>query len=163
MRRLIAAATLVLVACATPGEGVVISEIEPSALPASVTMAIAAERAGFTTEEVLKKVRDGRTYYDVEGELADGSELEFDVLVEGDTARIVEIQRDLAWDGLPEAVRKVGLEASGGAIPVRIIESVQTDGAVIYELFAEGQPADPAHEIFVRGGNVTLLAERWVH
>lgn len=163
MRQLIFAAAFGLAACATASEDVVITEIAPSALPASVATVIAAERDDFTAQEVLKKVRDGRTYYDVEGELDDGSELEFDVLMEGDTARIVEIQRDLSWSEVPDAVRTVGLEAANGAVPVRIIESVQTDGAVIYELFADGKPSDPAYEVRVFGGKAELLDERWLH
>lgn len=157
-----ALAGFAVAACATTDD-VVITEIEPEALPASVTAAIAAERPDFTVEEVLKKVRDGRTYYDVEGEVADGSELEFDVLLDGETATIVEIQRDLAWDEVPDAVKSVTLIASEGAVPVRTIESTQTDGSVIYELFAEGQPADPAYEVRVHGGTVELLDERWIH
>lgn len=157
-----ALAGLLLAACATTTD-VVTTQIEPGALPASVTAAIAAERPDFEVEEVLKKVRDGRTYYDVEGEVADGSELEFDVLMDGETARIVEIQRDLAWADVPDAVQSVALFASEGAEPMRTIESTQTDGAVIYEFFAEGQPADPAWEVRVRGGKVELLDERWIH
>ncbi|MEL6955387.1 MAG: hypothetical protein AAFO88_01970, partial [Pseudomonadota bacterium] len=87
----------------------------------------------------------------------------FDVLMEGEEARIVEIQRDLSWSDVPADVREVGLEASGGALPVRTIESTQTDGSVIYELFADGKPSDPAYEVRVRGGEVELLSERWVH
>lgn len=157
-----ALASLLLASCATT-EDVVITEIEPAALPASVTAAIAAERPDFEVEEVLKKVRDGRVYYDVEGEVADGSELEFDVLINGEEAQIVEIQRDLAWSDVPEEVRNVALSASEGADPVRTIESTQTDGAVIYEFFADGQPSDPAWEVRVHGGEVKLLDERWVH
>lgn len=152
-----------LAACASSANDVVITEIAPAALPASVVDAIAAERPGFTIEEVQKKVRDGRTYYDVEGEVADGSELEFDVLMDGDAAEIVEIQRDLEWDTVPAEVRTVALDASGGAVPVRTIESTQTDGAVIYEFFASGQPADPAWEVRVHAGEVELLDERWMH
>ncbi|MGB3626429.1 MAG: hypothetical protein WA989_11385 [Henriciella sp.] len=157
-----AMAGLILAACATT-EDVVITELDLSALPASVTAAIAAERPDFEVEEVMKKVRDGRTYYDVEGELGDGSELEFDVLMEGENARIVEIQRDLEWSDVPEDVRTVAPDASDGAEPVRTIESTQTDGAVIYEFFADGQPSDPAWEVRVRGGEVELLDERWMH
>ncbi|MEQ9317463.1 MAG: hypothetical protein RLN72_16560 [Henriciella sp.] len=157
-----ALAGLLIAACATT-EDVVITEIQPAALPASVTAAIAAERPDFEIEEVLKKVRDGRVYYDVEGEVADGSELEFDVLMDGDEAQIVEIQRDLEWAAVLEEVRTVALGASDGAEPVRTIESTQTDGSVIYEFFADGQPSDPAWEVRVHGGEVKLLDERWVH
>ena len=163
MKCLITSATVGIAACTTTPPGVVITEVAPSELPASVMTVIAAERADFTAGDVLKKVRDGRTYYDVEGELEDGSELEFDVLMDGDTAMIVEIQRDLVWSEVPADVRAMALEAFAGAEPVRIIESVQTDGAVIYELFTEGEPADPAFEVRVHGGDVELLTERWVH
>ena len=162
----LAAASLSLVAaCATAAtDEVVITEIPVDALPPSVPQAIAAERDGFTIGEVLRKVRDGRTYYDVEGELADGSELEFDILMGADgSAEIVEIQRDLEWADVPPEVRDAALVASDGELPVRIIESVQTDGSVIYELFAEGQPADPAYEVRVHAGEVETLSERWIH
>ena len=148
----------------TPGDDVVITELAPEALPASVTEAIAAERPNFTPSEVLKKVRGDRVYFDVEGEDGDGSEIEFDVLMQEDgSAQMVEIQRDLEWSDVPEEVRSIALEASGGETPVRTIESLQTDGAVIYELFTEGVPADPTWEIRVHGGEVALLNERWIH
>jgi len=39
-------------------------------------------------------------------------------------------------------------------------ESAQADGsAVIYELFAAGQPATPALEVRVRGGRAEVLKE----
>lgn len=154
-----------IAACASHAvSDVQITEIEPAALPTSVTEAIAAERADFTIEEVLQKIRDGRTYYDVEGEIANGSELEFDVLMGDDgSAEIVEIQRDLEWSEIPAEVQEQALIASDGVLPVRIIESVQTDGAVIYELFAEGNPADPAYEVRVHAGEVETLSERWIH
>ena len=160
---LAASGLLLLGACASSASDVVITEIAPSALPASVIAAVEMERPGFEIEEVLKKVRDGRTYYDVEGELADGSELEFDILMDGDKAQIVEIQRDLEWADVPEEVQKIALEASNGAVPVRTIESTQTDGAVIYELFADGMPSDPSWEVRVHGGEAELLDERWMH
>lgn len=160
---LAASGLLLLGACASSASDVVITEIAPSALPASVIAAVETERPGFEIEEVLKKVRDGRTYYDVEGETAEGAEIEFDVLMHGDLAEIVEIQRDLDWADIPEDVRAIALDASGGAEPVRVIESTQTDGAVIYELFADGQPADPAWEVRVHAGKVELLTERWLH
>ena len=152
-------------ACASaPADEVVITEIEPSSLPASVLAAISQERPDFKIEEVLKKVRDNnRVYYDVEGEISDGSELEFDILMDGDKAQIVEIQKDLEWNEVPSEVQEIMLGASDNAIPVRTIESTQTDGAVIYEFFAEGVPADPSWEVRVHGGSAELLDERWVH
>lgn len=164
MKQILASIALItLAACTTAPANVEITEVAPDALPASVDEAIAAERPDFKAAEVLKKVRDGRTYYDVEGETADGMEIEFDILIRGDTAEIVEIQRDLSWEDLPEDVRVLTLETTGGIQPVRIIESIQTDGAVIYELFAEGHPSDPAHEIRSHAGQLEVLEERWQH
>ena len=159
----LALATIAMSACTTTPHDVEITEVSPDALPSAVRQAIAAERADFQVEEVLKKTRDGRVYYDVEGKIADGSELEFDILMKGDVAHIVEVQRDLTWPDVPAEVRAVALEASGNFEPVRIIESVQTDGSVIYELFKHGQPDDPAYEVRVHAGKVELLQERWEH
>lgn len=131
-------------------------------LPASVTAAIEAERSGFTPLEVLKKVRDGRTYYDVEGELADETELEFDILMTGNIAEIVEIQRDLAFEDMPAEVQAM-VDETESTRPVRIIESVQTDGSVIYEFFAPDAPVDPAYEIRSHEGKLERLTERWMH
>ena len=85
------------------------------------------------------------------------------MLVSSEEAQIVEIQRDLTWSDVPGEVQSVALASIGDAIPVRIIESVQTDGAVIYELFADRKPAEPDMEIRVYAGKVTLLTERWKH
>jgi len=115
---------------------------------------------GFRISQAQKKIRDGRTYYDVEGGLPDGSELEFDILMRPAGPEIVETQRDIAWADAPESVRA----AAPGVAPARVIESTQTDGMVIYELFALERPADPAMEIALRpDGTVGLLKERWLH
>ncbi|MEO0467157.1 MAG: hypothetical protein AAF216_11505 [Pseudomonadota bacterium] len=163
MKALFPAAVVILAGCAVSSSDVEITEIAPSELPSTVMAAISAERGDFTVVEVLKKVRDGRIYYDVEGVISDGSELEFDVLLDGESARVVETQRDLVWADVPADVRTLALEVSGGVEPVRIIESLQTDGAIIYELFAAGQPGDPAFEIGARDGAIELLDERWMH
>ena len=155
--------TAALSGCQTAPPEAVITEIAAEDLPASVSMVIAAERPDFAVTEVLKKVRGTRVYYDVEGDLPDGSEIEFDVLMDGDAAQIVEIQRDLDWANVPTEVRTKALAASEGAIPVRTIESTQTDGAVIYEFFAANKPKDPAYEVRVHQGAVELLSERWIH
>lgn len=158
MKRLMLIALAGLAGCTTAPNPATVSP-----LPDDVLAVITAERPGFVYDEHERKDRDGRTYYDVEGTNGDGAEIEFDVLMTDRGPRIVEIQRDLDWSDVPAEVRAMALEASGGAEPVRIIESVQTDGAVIYELFADGQPSDPAFEVRVLGGEVELLTERWIH
>jgi hypothetical protein len=46
---------------------------------------------------------------------------------------------------------------------VRVIESTQNDGAVIYELFAPGQPKTPALEVSWKDGKAKVLTEAWPH
>jgi hypothetical protein len=47
--------------------------------------------------------------------------------------------------------------------PVRVIESTQTDGSVIYELFAAGAPEKPSLEVRVVEGKAEVLKEEWLH
>jgi hypothetical protein len=46
---------------------------------------------------------------------------------------------------------------------VRVIESTQTDGSVIYELFAQGAPEKPSLEVRVTDGKAEVLEEEWKH
>ncbi|MFN7179960.1 hypothetical protein [Hyphomonas sp.] len=141
-----------------------ITEIAPEDLPADVRALAESAAEGFIVSEVLRKVRDGRTYYDVEGGLPDGSEIEFDILMTDAGPEIVEIQRDLDWANVPEAVRAAADAAAQGMSPARVIESTQTDGVIIYELFAPGAPVDPAMEVSLSPqGDVSVLTERWPH
>jgi hypothetical protein len=154
-------AVVTLAGCASTGApDVQITELGPGDVPEDVRVLAEGAAQGFLISGVQKKVREGRTYFDVEGNLPDGSELEFDILLTPAGPEIVETQRDIAWAEAPEAVRAAAPEVS----PVRVIESTQADGAVIYELFAPGAPADPAIEIALdTQGNARLLAERWPH
>lgn len=141
-----------------------ITEIAPADLPADVRALAESAAEGFVISEALRKVRDGRTYYDVEGDLPDGSEIEFDILMTDAGPEIVEIQRDLDWADVPDAVRAAAEAAAPGVSPARVIESTQTDGVIIYELFAPGAPADPAMEVSLSPqGDVSVLTERWPH
>lgn len=158
------ALTASLAACASPPlDSVEITDLPAAELPAEVRALAESAAAGFVVSEAQRKVRDGRTYYDVEGELPDGGEIEFDILMTVAGPEIVEIQRDLAWTEVPAAARAAAEAAAPGLVPARIIESRQTDGAVIYELFAPGAPADPAMEVSFSGGIATVLEERWPH
>ena len=153
-----------LAACtaAEPPE-VEITKLQTDEIPADVRALAEGARPGFVIEEVQKKVRDGRTYFDVEGELPDGSEIEFDILMTQAGPEIVEIQRDLDWADVPDEVRAAAEASRAGLTPERVIESVQTDGTVIYELFAPGEPADPAMEVSFADGVAKVLEERWPH
>ncbi|PHY22244.1 hypothetical protein [Caulobacter sp. BP25] len=132
-------------------------------LPVAVVAAIKAVAPAMVIQEAELKEREGRRYYDVEGVMPDGSEIEFDLLEENSRWRIVETQRDIAWRDAPKPVRDAAA-ASGKAItPVRVIESTQSDGMVIYELFAAGKPKEPSMEVSLKDGRAKVLAEVWPH
>ncbi len=139
-----------------------ITDLSAADIPAEIVNLVTIASPGLQIGEAQKKVRDGRTYFDVEGETAEGEEIEFDVLMTENGPEIVEIQRDLAWSEVPEIASQAALEV-GDVNPVRVIESKQPDGSIIYELFAEGQPGDPAMEVRVVDGVAEVLAERWPH
>lgn len=140
-----------------------ITELKPAELPSAVTALVKGTAPGITITEAQKKEREGRIYFDVEGTTPDG-EIELDVMQTGDGAySVVEIQRDIAWTAAPAEVRAAAAKAEKKVEPVRVIESKQTDGSVIYELFAAGLPKDPSLEIMVKNGQVSVLKEVWPH
>jgi len=107
---------------------------------------------GYTRVRVLERV------------LPDGAEIEFDLLETGGAWKIVETQRDIAWAATPQPVRDAAVKAVPKVAPVRVIESTQDDGTVIYELFAEGQPKTPSLEVsWKKGGTAKVLTEVWPH
>lgn len=128
--------------------------------PPEVLAAVKAAMPQMTVVEAELKEREGRRYYDVEGTLPGGAEIELDLLQTPQGWQVVEIQRDIPWTEAPSAVRAA---APKGAAPVRVIESKQTDGAIIYELFAPGKPQTPAAEVMWKNGEARLLAEVWPH
>lgn len=132
-------------------------------IPEAVRAVVLAARPGMTIVEAELKEREGRRYYDVEGTV-DGAEVELDLLETPSGWQVVEIQRDLAWSAVPVAVHAAADGARAGFVPVRVIESVQAaDGAVIYELFADGQPAVPVLEVRVKDSRAEVLKEAWPH
>ncbi|UDF02662.1 hypothetical protein [Asticcacaulis sp. AND118] len=140
--------------------GDVITELTAAELPEGVTRVVRAAVPGMTIAEAQRKERDGRVYFDVEGKRSDGSEVELDVLEEAGAFKVVEIQRDIAWNTAPALVQA----AAGKAIvPVRVIESAQPDGTIIYELFAEGKPAKPSLEVKWKDGKAEVLTQEWPH
>jgi len=141
-----------------------VTEVALSDVPQTVNTIVSAARPDFEATEVLKKVRDGRVYYDVEGELPNGDEIEFDVLMTESGPEIVEIQRDLNWGDVPLNARsEVSKGNAEGLEIVRVIESIQTDDSIIYEFFVEGHPSDPRLEVRVVDNVAKLLPTRWKH
>ncbi|MGK6354526.1 hypothetical protein ACMGDH_04790 [Sphingomonas sp. DT-207] len=140
-----------------------ISEVSADALPPELAALIQKTVPGMTVAEAERKEREGRIYFDVEGTRPDGSKVELDVLQEGSAFRVVEIQRDIAWNQAPAPVLATAKAAPGYFEPERVIESRQTDGSTIYELFAPGRRDEPAIEVRLRDGKAELLTERWDH
>ena len=147
-------------------EAALVTAVTPTAaadIPEAVRVVALAARPGMVISGAELKEREGRRYYDVEGSL-NGAEIELDLLETQHGWRVVEIQRDLVWTAVPADVRAAAESARAGFTPVRVIESVQADdGAVIYELFADGQPATPALEVRKTGRRVEVLREVWPH
>lgn len=145
------------------GPHTTITPLTPAELPPALTARVLAASPGLTITGAERKEREDRIYFDVAGQRPDGAEIELDVQqIDGDFD-IVEIQRDMTFNDMPAAVRALTETALGQNRPVRIIESVQKDGLVIFELFAAGQPAEPSVEIRYEGGEARLLTDRWPH
>lgn len=152
---------------AASGPGAPATTITPTTaaeIPGVVRAAVLTARPGLIISEAELKEREGRRYYDVEGRMPNGSEIELDLLETPSGWKVVEIQRDLPWTEVPANVRAAAEGARAGFTPVRVIESTQAeDGAIIYELFADGQPATPSLEIRVHDGQAGVLKEAWPH
>ena len=134
-------------------------------VPAEVIAAAQGARAGFTPAEAERETREGRLYYDVGGTLADGTEVEFDIMEENGSWRVVETQRDVAFANVPAAVREAAAAHDATLAPTRVIESVQADGLVIYELYAAqgGDPQGRKIELRWDGSRAEVLAREWAH
>lgn len=139
------------------------AEVAASDLPPDLLAVVASAVPGIKVEGAERKEREGRVYYDVEGKRADGTEVELDVLKEATGYSIVEIQRDIAWADAPEFVRAAAAASEKAFEPVRVIESKQTDGSIIYELFAQGAPEKPSLEVRAVDGKAEVLKEEWMH
>ncbi len=132
------------------------SEVPLGEVPKEVLAAASAAQPGFTPAEAESETRDGRRYFDVGGKLADGSEVEFDIMEEGGSWRVVETQRDIRLAAAPAAVREAAASFPAG----RVIESRQSDGIVIYELYDSKQRK---LEIKWDGKSAETLTKEWAH
>ena len=132
------------------------TEVPLGQVPPAVLAAAAAAQPGFTPSEAEAETRDGRRYFDVGGRLADGSEVEFDIMEEGGRWRVVETQRDIELAAAPAGVR----EKAGDYPATRVIESRQADGLVIYELY---DAQKRKLEIKWDGKAAEVLTREWAH
>jgi hypothetical protein len=140
-----------------------VTEVAVRDIPAAVVSVVKAAAPTMTIKEAELKERADRRYYDVEGVMPDGSEIEFDLLEKNGAWEIVETQRDIAWINAPKLVRDTAAASGKAVTPVRVIESRQADGMVIYELFAAGKPDEPSMEVSLKDGQAKVLAEAWPH
>jgi hypothetical protein len=155
-------------AVATPGNTVATSgktEVAIAEVPAQVLAAAQAAQPGFTPSEAESETREGRRYFDIGGKLANGSEVEFDIMEENGRWRVVETQRDIQLAAAPALVRSAATRHDAGFTPTRVIESVQGDGVAIYELFGplSGDPQGRKLEIKWDGKAAEVLTKEWAH
>ena len=172
MSKLLAGVACLLV-CACGSEAVQTEKISTSGksdvplaqVPAEVLATATAARAGFTAQEAEREIREDREYYDIEGKLADGTEVEFDIMRDGAGWKVVEVQRDIAFEAAPKQVRESAAATAPGFVPTRVIESSQSDGVVIYELFGPeaSDPQGKKIEVKWDGRSAEVLTREWAH
>ena len=166
----IAATLLALSACSAEhedGRKVDASGKEDTALeslPEEVIAAALAARPELSINEAEYETRDGNEYYDVEGTMPDGSELELDMTLVDGVWTVVEFQRDIGMDLVPEMVAAALAAGVPDWTPTRIIESDQGDGTVIYEFFGPGTDDElEKREVKWTDGMAELLVDEWAH
>lgn len=140
-------------------------ELDIAEVPATALSAITAIEPGFEPREAEKEFKHGNNYLDVEGLLNDGREIEFDLLETDDGWQVVEIQRDLSWDQVPQQVAAALLDESPGYHPRRIIESVQHGQDItVYEFYAiDSNGKESRTEVKVEAGSAKVLEQEWMH
>jgi hypothetical protein len=134
------------------------------AVPEEVLRAARVARPELELEAAEHEVRNGQDYYDLAGKMPDGSEIELDLTTVGGIWTVVEIQRDVGIDQVPEQVRNALSTANPKWMPHRIIESDQTDDVIIYEFFGPGPDGDETKvEVRWEAGTAEVLRDEWLH
>ncbi|TNE60882.1 MAG: hypothetical protein EP335_17750 [Alphaproteobacteria bacterium] len=133
-------------------------------VPVEVLTAAKLKRPGMTFEKAEEEKKGGNHYFDIEGKDADGNEIELDMVLTDTGWQVVEIQRDLAWDDVPAAVRETLTAHVPGVQPARIIESDQDNGTIIYEFFTrDAHGKEAKYEVKLTGGETEFLKDEWQH
>lgn len=139
-------------------------EVALDSLPADVLQVVMDARPGFQPESAEYETRNGNEYFDIEGEGADGLEVEFDLTKIDGIWTIVETQRDVSMEDVPGVPSTVLTEVYPDFVPERIIESDQGGGLIIYEFFGPGPDGDPIKiEVSFEAGKSAVLEEEWQH
>lgn len=133
-------------------------------LPEGVVEAVSEARPGLVIAEAEYETRNGAEYYDVGGTTPEGSEIELDLTQIDGRWTVVESQRDIADSETPAQVRNALYAAKPDFKIVRIIESDQGDGVVIYEFYQENSDgAREKAEVKFEAGVAALLETEWRH
>ena len=140
-------------------------EISIEEIPAGVLSAIKEIAPNMTINEAEKEFKHGNTYIDVEGKLEDGREIEFDLLKKGEQWQVVEIQRDLQLEQLPEKVTQALADNSPTFAAKRIIESIQHgQDIIIYEFYGlDSDGIEIRKEVKLQNGIAEVLEREWSH
>ena len=140
------------------------TDISIADVPPAVLAAAKEARADIAFSEAEREVRGGRTYFDIGGLDADGFEIELDIMETDGGWTVVEIQRDIDLAAAPIPVRAALYERKPSFEPLRIIESDQGDGVVIYEFFTRTDAgAEEKAEVKFEDGVAVFLDEEWAH
>jgi hypothetical protein len=140
-------------------------KVPVAAVPRDVTAVALARVPDLKLASAESEMRDGRRYFDIGGTTADGAEIELDIMEDGGRWRVVETQRDIAFDDAPEAVREAARSYDVAFAPTRVIESRQEDGLVIYELYGPVGSDWQGRKVEVKwdGREASVLTQEWVH
>ena len=135
-----------------------------SDIPTQALTQIKELHPNFTVSEAEKEFKHGNTYLDIEGEV-DDREIEFDMLQTETGWQIVEVQRDLSWDQLPESVATALKNDAPSFEPKRIIESVQFGTEItIFEFYSVSSTGKESRkEVKLEKGVASVLQSEWKH
>lgn len=139
-------------------------ELALSEVPVEASMAVLELQPDFKLVAAEKEFKHGDTYIDLEGTRGNGIEVEFDLLQQGEKWVVVERQRDISLIECPVAVVNTLRKGAPGFEPVRIMESDQLNGIIIYDFFAEFEDGNVLQqEVKYEDGQASLLQEEWRH
>ena len=139
-------------------------DTELDAVPEEVLAVALAAMPELKVAEAEYETRDGNEYYDVGGTLPDGSEWELDMTKIDGVWTVVEKQRDIGMELVPEGVSNTLDTKLPGWHPDRIIESDQGDGVIVYEFFGKTNEGEATKvEVKWEDGHAELLIDEWLH
>lgn len=139
-------------------------DVDVSQIPDGVIQVAIAARPDLKITGAEREEKNGVVYFDVAGITASGDEIELDIVQDGDHWRVVEIQRDIKFEDVPQPVRDALIANAPGITPDRIIESDQTDGVIIYEFFTRDEAGEETkYEVKYTKGEAVFLTNEWAH